>query len=60
MHPAKERYWKKIYTDAARLEPFFNPLHRLDEKLLENIPLLRKLCWNSVIRVAKPRRAPQA
>lgn len=60
VHPAKERYWKKIYTDAARLEPFFKPLHQLDERLLESIPMLRKLCWNSVIRVAKPRRSPSA
>ena len=55
VHPTKERYWKKIYTDAARLEPFFKPLHQLDETLLRNIPILRKLCWNSVIRVAQPR-----
>ena len=56
VNPNRERYWKKIYTDAAKLESFFGPLKRLDERLLALIPPLRRLCWNSVIVVAKPRK----
>lgn len=54
-HPAKERYWKKIYTDADRLAWFFGPLRRADDVLLERLPALRKLCWNTVITVAQPK-----
>ncbi|HEX2660001.1 MAG TPA: SAM-dependent methyltransferase, partial [Polyangia bacterium] len=57
VNPNKERYWKKIYTDAAKLESFFGPLNRLDEKLLEMVPSLRHLCWNSVIVVSEPRKS---
>jgi SAM-dependent methyltransferase len=54
--PKKERYWKKIYTDAPKLESFFRPLKRLDDQLLARIPPLRRLCWTTVITVAKPRK----
>jgi len=56
VNPNHERYWKKIYTDAAKLESFFGPLNRLDEKLLDLLPPLRRLCWNSVIVVSQPRK----
>lgn len=55
-NPNQERYWKKIYTDAGKLESFFGPLRKLDERLLKAIPPLRRLCWNTVITVAAPRR----
>ena len=55
-NPNQERYWKKIYTDAGKLESFFGPLRNLDERLLKAIPPLRRLCWNTVITVAAPRR----
>ena len=32
--PTKERYWKKIYTDASRLESFYSPFRRLDDVIL--------------------------
>jgi SAM-dependent methyltransferase len=53
-HPAKERYWKKIYTDAERVRWFFEPLRRTDDKLLRALPPLRRLCWNTVITLAEP------
>jgi SAM-dependent methyltransferase len=54
--PKKERYWKKIYTDAEDLRWFFEPLRKVDDVLLEKVPLLRRLCWNTVITVRHPRR----
>ena len=55
-NPNRERYWKKIYTDNAKLQSFFGPLRDLDEKLLGLIPPLRHMCWNTVITVAGPLR----
>jgi SAM-dependent methyltransferase len=55
-NPNQERYWKKIYTDAPKLESFFGPLRSLDDRLLRLIPPLRRMCWNTVITVALPRR----
>jgi SAM-dependent methyltransferase len=56
VNPNKERYWKKIYTDATRIEPFFSPLRRIDDWLLDRAPLLGRLCWETVITVSEPRR----
>lgn len=55
--PNRERYWKKIYTDAAEIAPFFRPLQRIDEAVLARVPGLGKLCWNTVISVASPKKA---
>jgi SAM-dependent methyltransferase len=52
--PRKERYWKKIYTDAERLSPFYTPLQRIDTAILSRLPFLGRLCWNTVITVGKP------
>jgi SAM-dependent methyltransferase len=54
--PKTERYWKKIYTDASKLEPIFRPLKSLDDQLLARIPPLRRFCWTTVITVANPRK----
>lgn len=56
VNPNHERYWKKIYTDAPRLERMFRPLHALDQRLLKLLPPLGKLCWNTVITVANPHK----
>lgn len=56
VNPNKERYWKKIYTDASKLESFFEPLKRLDSWLLRHVPVLGRLCWNTVITVSRPRK----
>lgn len=53
--PKTERYWKKIYTDAERLRGFFTPLRRFDDILLSRLPVLGRLCWNTVITVSRPR-----
>jgi SAM-dependent methyltransferase len=54
--PKKERYWKKIYTDAERLSSFFAPLAQVDAAILGRIPALGRLCWNTVITAARPLR----
>lgn len=54
VHPKTERYWKKIYTDAERLRWFFEPLARVDEKILARVPALGLLCWNTVITLRRP------
>lgn len=56
VHPRDERYWKKVFTDAERLQWFFEPLNRFDQKVLEKVPLLGRLCWTTVITVREPRR----
>jgi SAM-dependent methyltransferase len=55
-HPARERYWKKIYTDAEKLEWFFDPLRKADAFLLDKVAPLRRLCWTTVITLAEPRK----
>jgi SAM-dependent methyltransferase len=61
VNPNKERYWKKIYTDAAKLEQgFFPTLRRLDDWVLARVPLLGRLCWNTVVTVEQPRKASRA
>ena len=54
--PKKERYWKKIYTDAERLTSFFTPLAHVDAAILGRIPALGRMCWNTVITAARPLR----
>jgi SAM-dependent methyltransferase len=56
VNPNEERYWKKIYTDAAKLGPMFAPLKKVDDRLLRLIPQLSHLCWTTVITVRNPKR----
>jgi 2-polyprenyl-3-methyl-5-hydroxy-6-metoxy-1,4-benzoquinol methylase len=54
--PNKERYWKKIYSDASSLEAMVRPLRKLDDTLLRSFPPLGRLCWTTVITLSKPRK----
>jgi len=54
-HPSRERYWKKVITDADANAWWFKRLPELDEVLLSRLPFLSAMCWNTVIRVARPR-----
>jgi SAM-dependent methyltransferase len=56
VNPNKERYWKKIFTDSEKVASFFSPLKRLDERLLAAVPGLGRLCWETVLTIAQPRR----
>ena len=53
-HPSRERYWKKVITDAAANAWWFRGLPALDERILARLPVLSAMCWNTVIRVARP------
>jgi SAM-dependent methyltransferase len=55
VHPAKERYWKKIYTDVDNFAWFYEPLRKIDDALLARFPVLGHLCWNTVITVRSPK-----
>jgi SAM-dependent methyltransferase len=52
--PNRERYWKRIYTEAPKIAFWFTHLKRLDERILSRLPLLGRYCWNTVITVAQP------
>jgi SAM-dependent methyltransferase len=51
--PSKERYWKKILSEADRLESFYAPLHTLDKIALDLFPFLKWLCWNIAVVAQK-------
>jgi SAM-dependent methyltransferase len=54
VNPNEERYWKKIYTDAAKLTRLFAPLKRIDDEILSRVPALGRLCWTTVITLSEP------
>jgi SAM-dependent methyltransferase len=56
-NPNKERYWKKIYSDAPAIEGLVRPLRKLDDALLKQFPALGRLCWTTVITLSKPRKS---
>lgn len=53
VHPARERYWKKILTDHARLAPIFLGLELWDERATKIAPFLGRHCWNIAVLVTR-------
>lgn len=53
VHPNRERYWKKIIYDADKIAWLFEPLRRLDERILRRFSFLSRLCWNTVVHLEK-------
>jgi len=53
VHPSKERYWKKIIKEHARLTPIYNRWARLDRMILGPLPFLKRYCWNIAICARK-------
>lgn len=45
----QERYWKKIITDHEKLKPIYIKLEKIDKKLLNLFPVLKRYCWNIVV-----------
>jgi hypothetical protein len=43
--PNKERYWKKIIAESARLEPTYRRLEALD-RLVKRAPFMKRFAWN--------------
>ena len=50
--PNKERYWKKIIIEQARLKPEYRRLEKLD-RVLKKIPLMKRLAWNIAVVATK-------
>ncbi len=57
VHPSKDRYWKKIITDADRLRGTYHRLAALDDFLIRRMPWLQRMCWNLAVCAGRPRRS---
>ena len=53
VHPARERYWKKVVKDAHRHRFGMAVAGALDRVCLTLLPFLRFWCWNTVVAVRK-------
>ncbi|MBN1671900.1 MAG: class I SAM-dependent methyltransferase [Kiritimatiellae bacterium] len=53
VHPATQRYWKKIIAEHERLAPGYRRLERWDRRLLRLCPWLKRFCWNIAISARK-------
>lgn len=53
-HPSKVRYWKKVIEEGPRYAGMIARLGTIDRFLLDRIPGLGRLAWNTVILVRKP------
>jgi len=49
VHPSRERYWKKILTEADRLSAFYGFFEKWDKRILRAFPWLGRYCWNIVV-----------
>lgn len=52
VHPNKERYWKKIIIEQARLEPEYRRLENLDN-ILKKLPGMKRFAWNLAVVARK-------
>jgi ubiquinone/menaquinone biosynthesis C-methylase UbiE len=52
VNPNRERYWKKIIIEQARLEKTYLRLERLDRKL-KTLPLMKRMAWNLAVVATK-------
>ena len=52
VNPNKERYWKKIILEQARLEKTYLRLEKLD-RWLKKLPLMKRLSWNLAVVATK-------
>lgn len=50
--PNKERYWKKIIIEQARLEKDYLALEKVDQ-LLKKLPLMKRFAWNLAVVATK-------
>jgi ubiquinone/menaquinone biosynthesis C-methylase UbiE len=52
VNPNKERYWKKIILEQARLKPMYSRLERFD-RLVKKLPLMKRMAWNLAVVATK-------
>jgi ubiquinone/menaquinone biosynthesis C-methylase UbiE len=50
--PNRERYWKKIIAESARLEPTYRRLEKLD-RLVKRAPFMKRFAWNIAVVATK-------
>lgn len=50
--PNRERYWKKIIAENARLEPTYRRLEKLD-RLVKRAPFMKRFAWNIAVVATK-------
>jgi len=50
--PVQDRYWKRIVREHEKYKRMFDRLHRFDRWILKVIPVLRYLCWTTVIQLS--------
>lgn len=53
VHPAQDRYWKRIIREHRRLTSLYERLARIDERALRVCPYLQRHCWNIAIVARK-------
>lgn len=51
-NPNKERYWKKIIVEQARLQKTYLRLERFD-RTLKKLPLMKRMAWNLAVVATK-------
>jgi SAM-dependent methyltransferase len=51
--PSKVRYWRKLISEGGKYKLVFRALKKVDDILLKFIPVLRYLCWNTVVVLVK-------
>lgn len=52
-HPSKVRYWKKIIEVGEEYRGMFSNLNQLDRWVMKYLPIVKLLCWNTVLTVSK-------
>jgi SAM-dependent methyltransferase len=52
-HPSKVRYWKKVIEEGEAYKKLFSRLQSIDRQLMRWCPILKPLCWNTVLTVTK-------
>jgi len=52
-HPGKVRYWKKVIEAAGEYKKMFSTLKKADDFILDLLPFLKPLCWNTVLILTK-------
>jgi ubiquinone/menaquinone biosynthesis C-methylase UbiE len=57
VNPNKERYWKKIIAENARLGPSYSRLEGFD-RLIKQVPFIKRFAWNIAVVATKDASHP--
>lgn len=53
LDPSQVRYWKRVIEEGKSYEKAIRVLRKADDLLLDVLPFMRYLCWNTVIVATK-------